>query len=388
MMTNNRKKPIRWGMVGGGRGSQIGYIHRSAAHRDDVFALAAGAFDIDPERGRAFGIDLGVDEARSYRDYAAMFATEAGRADGIEAVSIATPNNTHFAICKAALEHDLHVICEKPLCFTTAEAEELKALSQTRGRIVGVTYGYAGHQMIEQARAMVRNGDLGEVRIVNLQFAHGFHSAAAEEQNPATRWRVDPKFAGPSYVLGDVGTHPLYIAKVILPHLKIKRLLCTRQSFVKSRAPLEDNAVTLMEYDNGAIATIWSSAVNAGSMHGQKIRIVGSKASIEWWDERPNQLSYEIQGEPARILERGMDYLYPEARIDDRIGGGHPEGLFEAWANLYRRFGFAINKERGLAPAGIEELVFPDVDAGLEGVRWVENCVRSADAGGIWLDYR
>ncbi|ASS53772.1 Gfo/Idh/MocA family protein [Rhizobium leguminosarum] len=387
-MTNNRKKPIRWGMVGGGKGSQIGYIHRSAAHRDDVFVLVAGAFDIDPERGRAFGLDLGLDEARSYRDYATMFAAEAGRADGIEAVSIATPNNTHFAICKAALEHDLHVICEKPLCFTIAEAEELKTLSQARGRIVGVTYGYAGHQMIEQARAMVRNGDLGEIRVVNLQFAHGFHSAAVEEQNPSTRWRVDPKFAGPSYVLGDVGTHPLYIAKVILPHLKIRRLLCTRQSFVKSRAPLEDNAVTLMEYDNGAIATIWSSAVNAGSMHGQKIRIVGSKASIEWWDERPNQLSYEIQGEPARILERGMDYLYPEARIDDRIGGGHPEGLFEAWANLYRRFGFAINRERGLAPAGIEDLVFPDVDAGLEGVRWVENCVRSADAGGIWLDYR
>ncbi|MDV4154306.1 MULTISPECIES: Gfo/Idh/MocA family protein [Rhizobium] len=388
MMTNDRRKPIRWGMVGGGRGSQIGYIHRSAAHRDGVFELAAGAFDIDPERGRAFGADLGLDEERSYRDFATMFAAEAGRADGIEAVSIATPNNTHFAICKAALEHDLHVICEKPLCFTTTEAEELKALSQARGRIVGVTYGYAGHQMIEQARAMVRNGDLGEIRIVSLQFAHGFHSAAVEELNPSTRWRVDPKFAGPSYVLGDVGTHPLYIAKVILPHLKIRRLLCTRQSFVKSRAPLEDNAVTLMEYDNGAIATIWSSAVNAGSMHGQKIRIVGSKASIEWWDERPNQLSYEIQGEPARILERGMDYLYPEARIDDRIGGGHPEGLFEAWANLYRRFGFAINRERGLAPAGIEKLVFPDVDAGLEGVRWVENCVRSADAGGIWLDYR
>ncbi len=142
-MTNNRQKPIRWGMVGGGKGSQIGYIHRSAAHRDDVFTLMAGAFDIDPERGRAFGLDLGLDEARSYRDYATMFAAEAGRADGIEAVSIATPNNTHFAICKAALEHDLHVICEKPLCFTIAEAEELKTLSRARGRIVGVTYGYA-----------------------------------------------------------------------------------------------------------------------------------------------------------------------------------------------------------------------------------------------------
>lgn len=387
-MTETKRRPIRWAMVGGGRGSQIGSIHRSAALRDNTFELVAGAFDIDAGRGRAFGVDLGLDAARSYADYAAMFAAEADRPDGIEAVSIATPNNTHFSICKAALEHDLHVVCEKPLCFTVAEAEELKALSEGRGRIVGVTYGYAGHQMIEQARAMVRHGDLGEIRVVNLQFAHGFHSAAVEEQNPSTRWRVDPKFAGPSYVLGDVGTHPLYISEVILPHLKIKRLMCTRQSFVKSRAPLEDNAVTLMEYDNGAIANIWSSAVNAGSMHGQKVRIVGSKASIEWWDERPNQLTHEIQGEPVRILERGMDYLYPEARIDDRIGGGHPEGLFEAWANLYRRFGLAIGGKRGLAPEGLEDLVFPGVDAGLEGVRWVENCVRSADAGGIWVDYR
>ncbi|WP_457583682.1 Gfo/Idh/MocA family protein [Ensifer canadensis] len=387
-MSEMKRRAIRWAMVGGGRGSQIGSIHRSAALRDNTFELVAGAFDIDGERSRAFGVDLGLDAARSYADHATMFAAEAKRPDGIEAVSIATPNNTHFSICKAALEHDLHVVCEKPLCFTVAEAEELKALSEARGRIVGVTYGYAGHQMIEQARAMVRHGDLGEIRIVNLQFAHGFHSAAVEEQNPSTRWRVDPKFAGPSYVLGDVGTHPLYISEVILPHLKITRLMCARQSFVKSRAPLEDNAVTLMEYDNGAIANIWSSAVNAGSMHGQKVRIVGSKASIEWWDERPNQLTHEIQGEPVRILERGMDYLYPEARIDDRIGGGHPEGLFEAWANLYRRFGLAISGRRGLAPEGLETLVFPGVDAGLEGVRWVENCVRSADAGGIWVDYR
>ncbi|PDT43162.1 MULTISPECIES: Gfo/Idh/MocA family protein [Sinorhizobium] len=386
-MSVKKTNPIRWGMVGGGCGSQIGYIHRSAALRDDTFELVAGAFDIDPERGRAFGVDLGLDEARSYPDYETMFAEEAKRADGIEAVSIATPNNTHFLICRAALEHGLNVICEKPLCFTVAEAKELKALAEARGLTVGVTYGYAGHQMIEQARAMVRNGDLGEIRIVNLQFAHGFHSAVVEEQNPSTRWRVDPKFAGPSYVLGDVGTHPLYISEVILPHLKIRRLMCVRQSFVKSRAPLEDNAITLMEYDNGAVANVWSSAVNAGSMHGQKVRIVGSKASIEWWDERPNQLSYEIQGEPVRILERGMDYLYPQARLDDRIGGGHPEGLFEAWANLYRRFALAITGNRGLAPEGIEDLAFPGIDAGLEGVRWVENCVRSADAGGVWLEY-
>ncbi len=376
--------PIRWAMVGGGQGSQIGYIHRSAALRDGVFQLVAGAFDIDPVRGRDFGASLGLDPQRCYPDYATMFAAEAARADGIQAVSVATPNGTHYAICKAALEAGLHVVCEKPLCFTTEEAEKLRALAASQGRIVGVTYGYAGHQLIEQAREMIAAGELGEIRIMQMQFAHGFHSEAVEAANPATKWRVDPKMAGPSYVLGDVGTHPLYLSEVMLPQLRIKRLLCTRQSFVRSRAPLEDNAFTLMEYDNGAVGQVWSCAVNAGSMHGQKIRVIGSRASLEWWDERPNQLSFEVQGQPARILERGMGYLHPAALADDRIGAGHPEGLFEAWSNLYRRYALAMDAADRGQPAPER---YPDIDAGVEGVRWVEHCVRSADAGAVWVDY-
>lgn len=382
--TKRTAHPIRWAMIGGGQGSQIGYIHRSAALRDNAFKLLAGAFDIDPARGRDFGVGLGLQPERCYRDYKTLLATESKRSDGIQAVSIATPNGTHFEICKAALDAGIHVICEKPLCFTVAEAEALLALSEAKGKIVGVTYGYAGHQLIEQARQMIANGDLGEIRIVNMQFAHGFHNEAVEDANPATKWRVDPKFAGPSYVLGDVGTHPLYLSEVMLPELKIKRLMCTRQSFVKSRAPLEDNAFTLMEYDSGAVATVWSCAVNAGSMHGQKIRVIGAKASLEWWDERPNQLSFEVQGKPAQILERGMGYLYPDALTDDRIGGGHPEGLFEAWSNLYYRYALAmVARDSGAAST----IRYPDIQAGVEGVRWVENCVRSADQGGVWVDY-
>jgi predicted dehydrogenase len=382
----NVEKPIRWAMVGGGKGSQIGYIHRSAALRDNNFQLVAGAFDINPERGKDFGVNLHVDPERCYPDYNTMFAEEAKREDGIQAVSIATPNGTHYEITKAALHAGLHVVCEKPLCFTTEEAEELEGLAKEKNRVVGVTYGYAGHQMIEQARQMIAKGDLGEVRIVKMQFAHGFHSSAVEEGSASTKWRVDPKVAGPSYVLGDVGTHPLYLSEVMLPNLKIKKLMCSRQSFVKSRAPLEDNAFTIMEYDNGAIGTVWSSCVNAGSMHGQTIRVIGSKASIEWWDEHPNQLRYEVQGKPAQVLDRGMDYLYSEALVDDRIGGGHPEGLFEGWSNLYTRFAIAMDSaERGET---LENMWYPDIHAGVEGVRWVENCVRSADNGSVWVDYK
>ncbi|MEE5131172.1 Gfo/Idh/MocA family oxidoreductase [Pseudomonas alliivorans] len=389
-MINGSKRisrPVRWAMVGGGANSQIGYIHRSAALRDQNFALIAGAFDIDPERGRAFGEQLGVDTERCYSDYLRLIEQEARRPDGIEALSVATPNGTHFSITKAALEAGLHVVCEKPLCFTLEEAETLKEIAKANQRIVGVTYGYAGHQLIEQARQMIAAGELGEIRMVHMQFAHGFHSAPVEAQNEATKWRVDPRVAGPSYVLGDVGTHPLYIAEVMLPELKIKRLQCNRQSFVKSRAPLEDNAYTLMEYEGGAMGWLWSSAVNAGSMHGQKVRVIGSRASLEWWDERPNQLNFEVQGQPAQILERGMGYLHPDALLDDRIGGGHPEGLFEAWSNLYYRFALAMNATARGDAATLQSLRYPGIDAGVEGVRWVQRCVESADQGGIWIDY-
>lgn len=379
------KNPIRWAMVGGGFGSQIGYIHRSAALRDFNFQLVAGAFDINPERGKAFGKELHVDENRCYPDYKTMFAKEAQRADGIQAVSIATPNGTHFEITKSALEHGLHVICEKPLCFTTKQAKELAALALKYNKIVGITYGYAGHQVIEEARQLIASGKLGKIRIINMQFAHGFHNVAVEKNTASTKWRVDPKMAGPSYVLGDVGTHPLYLSEVMLPNLKIKRLMCSRQSFVKSRAPLEDNAMTIMEYDNGAIGYVWSSCVNCGSMHGQKIRVIGEKASIEWWDEHPNQLTFEIQGQPIQILERGMNYLSPSALEEDRIGGGHPEGLFEAWSNLYGRFAQAmIAKDTGKNI----DFWYPDIHAGIEGVRWVENCVHSAENNANWIDYK
>lgn len=379
--------PIRWAMVGGGRNSQIGYIHRSAALRDNSFQLVAGAFDINAEAGRQFGVRLGVAPDRCYPDYQALFEAEARRADGIQAVSIATPNGTHFEISKAALLAGLHVVCEKPLCFTTAEALELEEVAHKANKIIGVTYGYAGHQLIEQARQMIARGDLGEIRIVNMQFAHGFHSAAAEADNPAAKWRMDPKLAGPSYVLGDIGTHPLYLSEVMLPELKIESLLCSRQSFVKSRAPLEDNAFTIMKYTSGAVGYVWSCAVNAGSMHGQKIRVIGSKASLEWWDEQPNQMRYEIQGQPVQILERGMGYLHANALADDRIGGGHPEGLFEAWSNLYRRYALAMDATDRGDEHVLRAIRYPDIHAGIEGVRWVENCVRSADQGGAWVEY-
>lgn len=385
-MINGEKiveQPIRWAMIGGGRGSQIGYIHRSAALRDANFQLVAGAFDIDPARGEEFGKNLYVDPSRCYPDYKTLIAEEAKRPDGVQAVSIATPNFTHYEIAKAALEAGLHVYCEKPLCFTIEEAEELEALVKKTGKVMFLSYGYCGHQMIEQARQMIARGDLGKIRIINMQFAHGAHNVAVEKKFASTAWRVDPKKAGPAYVLGDVGTHMVYLSEAILPDMNITRLMCSKQSFVEGRA-LEDNAMTIMEYDNGAIGYIWSSCVNAGSEFGARFRIVGEKASIAWDVEHPNQLAYEVQGKAQSVMQRGAGYLYPEAVADDRIGGGHPEGLFESWSNLYTRFAKAIDRcEKG------EEIDFwyPDIHAGVLGVKWVDKCVESADNDSAWIKF-
>ena len=240
---------IRWAMVGGGKGSQIGYIHRSAAQRDGNFNLVAGAFDINPERGIEFGKELGVAPDRCYPDYQTMFAEEAKRGgDRIEAVSIATPNSTHYAISKAALEAGFHVVCEKPVCFTSKEAEELVAIAREKNLVVGVTYGYSGHQMIQQARQMIKNGDLGPIRLINMSFAFGGYNTRIEETNAAARWRFDPSKAGISFAMGDVGTHPLFIIEAMIPDMKIREVLCTKQAFVEGRQ-LEDNAFTIMNLD-------------------------------------------------------------------------------------------------------------------------------------------
>lgn len=383
------ENPIRWGMAGGGYGSQIGYIHRSSALRDNNFQLVAGAFDIDPERGKKFGVEMYVDPDRCYPDYKTMFEREKEREDGIQAVSIATPNHLHFEIAKAALHAGLHVICEKPMCFSSKEASELIELSREKNRVVGVMYGYAGHQMIEQARQMIINGDLGKIRVIHMSFAFGGYGSKIEETNAAARWRFNVEKAGPSFILADVGTHPMYLIEAMVPGMQINRLMCTKRSFVEGRE-LEDNAFTIMnlaptEYvQKDAQVYCWSSSLNCGARHGHKIRIVGSKASIEWDDERPNQMTYEADGQPVHIMERGAGYLYEEARTDDRIGFSHAEGLFEAWSNNYSKFARAMeltDKKKEV------DFWYPDVYAGAMGVKWVEKCLESAGKGAVWVDY-
>lgn len=375
-------RPLRWGMVGGGQGSQIGYSHRDAAHRDGLFELVAGAFDIQPERGRAFGRSLGLAEDRCYADYRALFAGEAAREDGVQVVSIATPNNSHFEICHAALSAGLHVVCEKPLAHTVDQAQTLAELARQKGLVLAVMYGYTGYEMVQQARAMVQGAELGAVRIVRMQFAHGYHATEVEVNDPGTKWRVSPEVAGPTYVLGDIGTHCFQMGALISGQ-EVASLCCLRSSFVASRAPLEDDAQVMLRYRSGAVGTLWASAVNVGSAHGFKVRVICERGSVEWWDEHPNQLVVARLGQPTATYERGHAYLDESARFE-RAGGGHPSGYFDAWANLYRRFGLVMAKPDGVDLAG---LTYPQAEDGVQGVKFVHACADSANAGSQWVAF-
>jgi predicted dehydrogenase len=381
-------RPLRWGMVGGGRTGQVGYKHRTGALRDGTYRLVCGAFDLDPGRGRDFGVKLGVAAERCYADHEALIAGEAGRGDGVEVVSIATPNFTHYPIARACLKAGLHVICEKPLFFTLAECEEIAALADAKGLIVGVTYGFTGHPLVHQMAAMVRKGMLGEIRLVDLAYTHGFNAGDDTGAPDAVRWRTNPATAGPTFVLGDIGTHLYYLSGVVLPHLKVVRLLCDRKAFIASRAPLEDHATVLMHYDNGARGRLWVSSVDAGNMGSQRYRFVGSTASLAWSDARPDQLIWQVQGEAERILHRGMPYLEPESLAIDRMGALHTEGLGDSWSNIYLWIAQAIDAKRRGDQDFLARHHYPGIAAGSEGVRWLENCVRSADAGAVWVDYR
>ncbi|SCM78221.1 Uncharacterized oxidoreductase YfiI [uncultured Pleomorphomonas sp.] len=383
------RRPLRWGMVGGGRTGQVGYKHRTGALRDNTaYRLVCGAFDIDPARGKDFGVNIGVDADRCYADYKTLIAGEAKRADGVEVVTVATPNFTHYEITRACLEAGLHVICEKPLFFTVKDCREIEELAARRGLVVGVTYGFTGHPLVHQMAAMVKKGILGDIRIVDLEYTHGFNSGDDVGASEAVKWRTNPKTAGPTFVLGDIGTHLYYLSEIVLPHLKIEKLLCDRNAFIPTRAPLEDHATVLMHYDNGARGRLWVSSVDAGNMGSQRYRFVGSKASVSWSDAHPDQLIYEIQGEPPQILHHGMPYLEKESLACDRMGALHSEGLGDSWSNIYLWIAEAIDARNRGDEAFLKTHHYPGIAAGTEGVRWLENCVRSADAGSAWVDFQ
>jgi predicted dehydrogenase len=365
---------IRLGMVGGGQGAFIGAVHRIAARIDDAFVLVAGALSSDPARAHQSGIDIGLDPARSYGSFTEMFTAEAARADGIEAVAIVTPNHMHAPVARAALAAGLHVICDKPLTTTVAEAEALAALAAASGKIFAVTYNYSGTPMVRQARAMVAQGLLGHLRVVRAQYAQAWlaDDLEATGQKQAA-WRTDPAQTGAGGAIGDIGTHAYHLLHFVTG-LRAEAVLADLQSHVPGRR-VDDNAHVLLRYPGGASGTIWASQVAHGHENDLRIGLYGTLGGLEWAQEEPDRLWFTPSGGERRLMTRGGPGMGPEAARMSRIPAGHPEGYLESFAGLYAEIARAI---RG------EAAVFPDVTDGADGVRFVAAVVRSSQEGGIW----
>ncbi|SHJ06305.1 Gfo/Idh/MocA family protein [Wenxinia saemankumensis] len=375
---SNAHDPIRLGMVGGGQGAFIGGVHRIASRIDDRFRLVAGALSSNAERASASAEELGIAPDRSYASFEEMAKAEAAREDGIEAVSIVTPNHMHAAPAIAFLEAGIHVICDKPLAATPEDARRIEeAVKASKARFF-LTHNYTGYPLIRQARQMVANGDLGEIRLINAEYLQDWMAESGVESsgNKQAEWRTDPAKSGAG-AIGDIGTHALNLATFVTGKAPTK-LACELQSFGEGRR-VDDNAHILLHFEGGARGTLWCSQVAIGNENGVRLRVYGTKGGIEWHQENPNQLFYTPIGEPTRRLTRGGAGLGSGGGDWTRIPPGHPEGYLEGFANLYTDVADAI---RGRGDAAL----VPDIASGLEGMWFIDACQRSSQADGAWID--
>ena len=374
---------LQWGLIGGGEGSQIGAAHRIAARRHDAFELTAAALDIDPIRAREYAIRLGVPRARAYGDWRQMLEVERQRTDRVDLVTIATPNSSHFEITRAFLAAGFDVLCEKPLTNTVAEAEEIVQVARSHDRICAVNYGYSGYPLIRHARAMVVRGDLGRIRVVVAEFAHGHHADAAQADNPRLRWRYDAAVAGVSSVLADCGIHALHLACFITGQ-QLESLSADFASTIPGR-PLEDDALLAFRMSQGAVGRLWTSAVAIGRAHGLTIQIYGELGGLRWQQEQPNQLYWTPLRAPTSIIERGASGLSVEADRATHLTVGHAEGLPGAFGNIYADVAEVLRARKAGRPPDPLALSFPRAEDGLLGVAAVHAAAASASAGGAWV---
>ena len=367
---------LSWGMIGGGKGSQIGPAHRLGAQADGNFVLAAGALDHNAEAGRAYAQELGVDADRAYGDWREMLAGEAGRDDRVDLVTVATPNSTHFEITKAFLEAGFNVLCEKPMTMTVEEGEEIVKVARASGKICAVNYCYSAYPMVRQMRQMVAEGEIGKVRLVVANFSHGHHGDATDADNPRVRWRYDPALAGVSGQFADCGIHALHMASFVTGD-EVAKLSADFASTISSRE-LEDDAMVNFRMKGGTVGRLWTSSVAIGRQHGFDIQVFGETGGLRWASEQPNQVLYTPVGKRTEIMEKGEAGLSDEAARLSRVAIAHPEGFPLAVANIYVDLAAAI---RGQAYGAL-----PTAEDGLRSMMAVHQAVASAKAGGAWVD--
>jgi predicted dehydrogenase len=377
------KRKLRMGMVGGGQGAFIGSVHRAAALMDGKIELVAGAFSSDPKRSKASGEDLFLDPERVYPDYQTMARKEAALPpeQRIDFVAIVTPNNSHFEIASTFLKAGFNVVCDKPMTFDLKQAKELRKIVQKTGKVFALTHNYTGYPMVKQARAMVAKGQLGKILKIVVEYPQGWLLETIEQtgQKQAS-WRTDPKQAGASCCIGDIGTHAENLARYITG-LRIDSLCAEFTSFGKGRK-LEDDGNLLIRYEGGAKGILYASQISAGEENDLNIRVYGTRGSLEWHQENPNHLLLKFNGKPREILTRGNPYLLPPAAAANRLPPGHPEAFLEAFANIYLEAARAIADE--VSGRKVKKYDFPDAEDGVIGMAFIETAVKSAASAQKW----
>ncbi len=369
---------LKWGMIGGGEGSQIGPAHRLGAQADGLFEFSAGALDIDADKGRCYAQTLGVPADRAYGNWQEMLAGEKDRPDRPDLVTVATPNNTHFEITRAFLAAGFNVLCEKPMTMTVREGEEIVRTARKSGRICAVNYCYSAYPMIRQMKAMVSSGEIGRVRCVVANFSHGHHAAGDDADNPRVRWRYDPAQAGVSGQMADCGIHALHLACFILGD-EVRSLSADFASTVPGRV-LEDDAMVNFRTERGAVGRLWTSTIALGRQHGLDIQVFGETGGFRWASEQPNQVHYQRLGGRVEIIEKGEPGLSEDAARLSRVAIAHPEGFPLAVANIYADLAACLH---GTAQGNL-----PTAEDGLRSMAAVHAAVDSAQKNGVWVDAR
>lgn len=377
---------LRYGMIGGGPGSFIGEVHRKAMAMDGKAELVCGCFSQIYDQTLAQGKQLGLSQERLYPDFEMMIEAESSRPDRPHFIVIVAPNNIHYPAARLALEHGFNVACEKPLTTNSEQARELVRLVKEKDLMFSVAYAYSASPIVKQIRHLITSGEIGEVRFVSAEYSQEWLATLLERTGQKQAlWRTDPKYAGLSNCVGDIGSHIEHMVSH-MTGLKIKSLCARLDIFGKDRV-IDDNATVLVNYEGGARGVYWSSQIAIGHDNDFRVRIYGTKGAIEWFQEDPNNARLSYLDKPKAIISRARDPMSARAQQLSRLPAGHPEGYFECFANLYSTFIDALAKKMDNQPLSEDDLDFPDVEDGRRGVAYIEKCVESSKRGSVWLDF-
>ena len=384
LMRNDELKgrpKIKIGFVGGGPNSFIGYSHRLAARFDNRFEFVAGVFSQDINKSRKFGTSLGLDTQRCYDDYFLMAKQESKRTDGIEALGIMTPSGDHYKIAKPFIENKVHIICDKPLTAKLYEAIKLERIVKKHKIVFALTHNYSAYPMLREAKSIVEKGKIGKVMLINVEYPQGYTVGIKKREEASTlKWRLDKNMCGPSMILSEIGTHAYHLLRYVT-NLEVKEVAAEVTS-LSSELTVDDNAFLLLRMNNNSRGTVWVSSAATGGENGLKIRVYGNKGSVEWYQDDPNHLKFTELGEPTKIITRASKTVSNLSLQSSRVAAGHPEGFFEAFANIYTEFADSIHKRKRNKKFNY---VHPTIKDGVKGIKFIFAAKKSSDQNSKWI---